>query len=122
MKRAAVLFVALGMIATGLVMDPPHAKAEESAGNHFVKGKIAALESCYGRATSVTSTCLGVIETNGVKHAGKIVGDLQIGRAVYLECRTESGSRVCSENWTTSVGERYVEGGEIAAQGNSYEY
>jgi len=113
MKRAAVLFVALGMITTGLLMDPSHAIAVESTGNHFVKGKIAALESCYGRATSVTSTCLGVVETNGTKRAGKIVGDLQIGRAVYLECRTVDGSRTCSENWTTSVGEIYVEGGEI---------
>lgn len=114
MRRVAVLFVAVGMIATGLFMDPPHAKAEDTAGNHFVKGKIVALESCYSSATKVSSTCLGVVETNGAKHAGKIMGDIQMGRVVYLECRTVDGLSECNQTWGTSVGERYLQGGEIA--------
>lgn len=113
MKRAVVLVVALGMIAVGAFMDTPHAQAENIAGQHFVKGKIVALESCYGSATRVSSTCLGVVESNGSRHAGKIIGDVQIGRVVYLECQTSSGLTHCNKEWGTSVGERYLNGGEI---------
>jgi hypothetical protein len=113
MKRAVVLIVALGMIGMGVMMDTPHAMAENTTGQHFVKGKIAALESCYSSATRVSSTCLGVVETNGTRHAGKIIGDVQIGRMVYLECQTANGFTHCSNDWGTSVGERYLNGGEI---------
>jgi hypothetical protein len=113
MKRAVVLVMALGLIGVGAFMDTPHAFAENISGDHFVKGKIVAVESCYNSATKVSSTCLGVVESNDRRHAGKITGDVRIGRAVYLECETANGFTECSKDWGTSVGERYLHGGEI---------
>lgn len=114
MKRLIMLAIALIMVTAGYLIEPPHAMAENVNGQHFVKGKIEALESCYSNATKVSSICLGVVKSNGVKRAGKLMGDLQIGRVVYLECRTHNGFTECSNEWTTSIGENYLRGGEIA--------
>lgn len=114
MKRAVVLILALGLIGTGVFMDTPHALAENISGNHYVKGKILAVESCFDTKSKSESNCLSVIESNGRKHSAMVIGDVQIGRAVYLECHTTNGFTNCSKEWGTSVGELYLNGGEIA--------
>lgn len=113
MKRFLILAVAVSLIGMGAFMDPPRAEMQNLPGNHFVKGKVIAIESCYTNATRVSSTCLGVIETNGKKQAGKIMGDVRIDRTVYLECRTEDDLTACNPEWNSSVGELYLNGGEI---------
>ncbi|QYN79917.1 membrane protein [Kosakonia phage Kc263] len=114
MKRAVVLVVALGMIVTGFLMDGPVARAENSSGNHFVSGRVVAVEGCYSNATHVGSTCLGVVESKGGKHAGKIAGDVMLDKVVYRECDVRSNGEVnCTKEWQTSVGEVYLQGGEL---------
>lgn len=113
MKRAVVLVMVLACIVTGIFISPLTALAENNAGNHFVKGKIIAVESCYSAASKMGSTCIGIVESNGSKHSGKIMGDVLMDRAVYLECRTENGFTNCNSEWNTSVGETYLVGGEI---------
>ena len=114
MKRAVVLVVALIMIATGFLMAGPDARAENSSGNHFVSGRVVAVEACYTNATHVGGTCVGVVESKGTKHAGKIAGDVTIDRVVYRECYTRTdGETDCTKEWRTSVGEVYLQGGEL---------
>lgn len=114
MKRAVVLVIAVGMIGVGVFMDTPHALAENISGNHYVKGKILAVESCFNSKSKSDSNCLSVIESNGSKHTAMVIGDPQLGHTVYLECETNNGFTHCNKEWGTSVGERYLQGGEIA--------
>ena len=112
MKRALVLVVAISMILTGCFMDNDKAKPEISAGNHYLKGQVIALEACYSNATEVGSTCVGVIDSGDTKRSGRIIGEVQIGTSVYKEC-TNDGEVKCADFWRTSVGETYLHGGEI---------
>lgn len=112
MKRAVVLVVALGMIVTGLLMDGPNAKA--SNGNHFISGRIIAVDACYNNETRVGQTCVAVVESNGSKHGATVIGDVVIDKVVYRECHTVDGVTDCTKEWQTSVGEIYLSGGELA--------
>lgn len=114
MKRMVILVAALGMVTCGLMMGGNDALAENSSGNHFVKGRVVAIEACYANEIHVNGSCLGVIESNGVKHPGKIIGDASIDKTVYQECEVSGGVTQCSKNWGTSVGEAYLKGGEIS--------
>lgn len=111
MKRALVLVVASTMILTGCLMEDD-TKAEISAGSHYLKGQVIALEACYSSANSTGSTCVGVVDDGGKKRSGRIMGDVQIGTWVYKEC-TVSSETHCSQTWRTSVGEVYLHGGEV---------
>lgn len=113
MKRAVILVVALSAVVTGFLIDGPKTRAENGSGNHFISGKVVAIESCYNNAVNVSGTCLGVVESQGNKHAGKILGDVTIDRRVYRECQTVDGQTECSKDWGTSVGELYLQGGEL---------
>lgn len=113
MKRIVVLVVALAMMAFGIFTSSSPALAENNTGHHFVKGKIIAVESCYSNGTKITSLCLGIIESNGSKHTAKISGDVRLDHTAYLECNTENGFTECNKDWNTSVGETYLQGGEI---------
>lgn len=111
MKRALVLVFGLVCLVGAILIDTPPAQAMNS-GDHFVKGKIVALEGCYTKATSVNAVCLAVIETNKGSHPAKVVGDVYLGKTVYQECTHASGEQHCSKPWGTSVGEVYLHGGE----------
>lgn len=112
MKRALILVVAISMILTGCFMPEDKVVAEISAGNHYLKGQVIALEACYSNATDSGSTCVGVISSGDTKRSGRIIGEVQIGTSVYKEC-TNDGVLKCSDSWRTSVGEVYLNGGEI---------
>ncbi|QGH72021.1 hypothetical protein N1M2_158 [Klebsiella phage N1M2] len=112
MKRALVLVFGLVCLVGGLLIDSPTVQAKNS-GDHFVKGKIVALEGCYSKETSVESICLGVVETALGHRSGKIVGDVYIGKNVYQECVSNSVETKCSKVWRASVGESYLVGGEL---------
>ena len=113
MKRALVLVVAISMILTGCFMGDEKTNAEISAGNHYLKGQVIALEACYSNATVAESTCVGVISYGDTKRSGRIMGEVQIGTYVYKEC-SNNGEVKCSDFWRTSVGETYMHGGEIS--------
>lgn len=113
MKRAVVLVVALGMIVTGFMMDGPNAHANTGDGNHFISGKIIAVDACYRNETRVGETCVAVVESNGSKHGATVTGDVVVDKVVYRECTTTDGELDCSKEWLTSVGEVYLAGGEI---------
>jgi hypothetical protein len=115
MKRALILIVAVCMILTGCFLDEGSAKAEVSAGNHYLKGRVTALEACYTDALTHTPICVGVIEHNGTRRSGHIVGDVRIGFPVYKECTWDLGPK-CDKNWHTSVGEDYLRGGLITEE------
>lgn len=115
MKRALVLVFGLVCLVGGMMLDSGPVQAKNS-GDHFVKGKVVALEGCYTKATSVNAVCLGVVETNKGSRPGKVVGDVYIGKTVYLECSYSSGEQHCVKPWVTSVGEGYLRGGEQAIQ------
>lgn len=111
MKRAMILVVAICMILTGCFMEDD-TKAEISAGSHYLKGQVIALEACYANETSHGSTCMGIINQNGVRRSGRVIGDVQIGSWVYKECTYYQNAK-CSSTWRTSVGEEYMRGGQI---------
>ncbi|AEV89639.1 hypothetical protein OBP_202 [Pseudomonas phage OBP] len=113
MKRAVILVVAISMILTGCFMEPNSTNTEISAGSHYLKGQVIALEACYSNATDVGSTCVGVVDNNGQKRAGRVMGDIRIGSNVYKECTISERGNTCSNVWKTSVGEGYLKGGEI---------
>lgn len=110
MKRALILVVAVVMIFAGVFMGESDAKAEVSAGKHYVKGVIVALEGCYTNHEG--TTCLGVVDVNGTKRGGRIYGDKAIGEVVYKQCDVGS-STVCDKAWHPSIGENYLRGGQI---------
>lgn len=109
MKRAMILVVAICMILTGCLMDDD-TKAEISAGKHYLKGTIIALEDCY--TNNEGTTCLGVVDTNGTKLGGRIYGDKTTGDVVYKQCDVGS-STICDKAWHSSIGENYLRGGQI---------
>lgn len=113
MKRALILVVAISMILTGCFMPEDKVVAEISAGNHYLKGQVIAVEGCYKGITPDSNSCLGVVQYDNNKRAGKLVGDIVVGSTVYKECNTTANTTTCSEAWTTSVGEEYMRGGQI---------
>lgn len=107
MKRAVVLVLAISLILIGLFT--PNEKAQAtSEGDHFIKGTVVALEACYKSHDGRGNKCLAVVSSKGESHAGKVLGDVEIGTTVYKEC---TGER-CNKDWSKSVGESYLHGGE----------
>ena len=113
MKRALILVVAISMILTGCFMPEENVTNEVSAGSHYVKGTVVAVEACYRGMESNSSTCVGVVDQNDQKRAGKLIGDVTVGSTVYKECTVSNEVTTCSQSWHTSVGEVYLHGGEI---------
>lgn len=113
MKRALILVVAIAMILTGCFMPEDKASVEISAGSHYVKGTVVAVEACYKGINSNEGTCMGVVDQNDQKRAGKLIGDITVGGTVYKECEVANGITRCEGPWSTSVGEAYLHGGEI---------
>lgn len=111
MKRV-ILVVALVLIVAGLLMDGKEVRAENIEGNHYVTGEVSIVEDCYVN-TRRESVCLGVVDSKDVRKAAKFHGDVAVGRKVYKECTTVSGTTACSKDWYTSVGEVYLQGGEL---------
>ncbi|EBY9763951.1 hypothetical protein D5W64_12630 [Salmonella enterica subsp. enterica serovar Saintpaul] len=111
MKRV-ILVVALVLIAVGFMMDGKEVRAENIEGSHYVVGTVEVVEGCYTN-TKRESVCLGVVDVKDVRKAAKFHGDIERGRKVYKECTTVSGNTVCTTDWFTSVGEVYLQGGEL---------
>lgn len=109
MKRALVLVFGLLCLVGAILIDTPPAQAMNS-GDHFVKGKIVALEGCYTKRDG--TFCLGVVDSNGVKRGGRIYGDRSIGDVVYKQCVVTT-EITCDKSWRSSIGESYLKGGQI---------
>lgn len=107
MKRAVVLVLSIALIIMGLLTPSEKAQATNE-GDHFIKGSIVAIEACYKSHDTHSDKCLVVVSSNNEHHTGKVLGAVELGSKVYKECT----DGVCSKDWTKSVGESYLHGGE----------
>lgn len=107
MKRAVVLVLSIALIIMGLLTPSEKAQATNE-GDHFIKGSVVAIEACYKSHDTHSDKCLVVVSSNNERHAGKVIGAVELGSKVYKECT----DGVCSKDWTKNVGERYLHGGE----------
>lgn len=113
MKKIFLLCFVFIVVLIALSYTPPNLFTYRFSDPHYVKGIVESVKSCFSVNSVPENNCFGTVISNGKKYSGEIVGNVKAGQTVYLECKFIADKNRCSKVWRGTVGERFLQGGEL---------